>query len=421
MDDATLGGRPDSSPTRGVLRMTSADARQTLEHLQSSPMLSEGKLCLIGLDAVRGGMADRWRSRREVVHQHLERVLQRQVGAHGFYLRISETDYLVAQPNVSRLAGQAFCLNALREVLHYFLGEALPVNIMVHEVTEVGDRGVTARKLDVAQVEEAEIAERASLAVADGVKAMSQDRWTPFVAGDGRRLRASCHLEPVFALKTFSRIGYRMARRVLQMPGDVPLSPAEVNRLTRADIERIDFATLSRGLNRLQEDGAGATQPSLILPVSYVTLSNHRGRALLADFFRAAQKSVQQGLICEVCDIEGVPPGALLTALSMIRPLCLFVIARLSGVPPKPLEALKDIGLQGVSVERPAGLSAGDFAAFVKAALTAARPVTRTVMVYHLAHSREAAIAGLLGATHGGLAPAERAVRYGDDANASAA
>jgi hypothetical protein len=400
-------------PVGGVMRMTSADTRQTVDLLQASPMLAEGKVCLIGLDAVRDGMTARWPMRREMVYQHLERTLQRQLGAHGFYVRVSDTDYMVAQPGVSRLAGQAFCLNCLREVLHYFLGEALPANIVVHEVTEIGDGAVSARKLDVAAVEDAEMNERASVAATAGPKALSQDRWTPFVAGDGRRLRASCHLEPVFELKTFGRIGYRLARRVLQIPGDILLSPAEVGRLTRSDIEKIDLATLSRGLNRLHEDKDGAAQPSLILPVSYITLSSQRGRALLVDFFRAARASVKQGLICEVGDIEGVPPGALLAAVSLIRPFCLFVVGGLSEVPRQPLTAFKDAGLQGLSIERPDALTKdGDFTAFAKAVLTAAKPMTRTVMFYHLADPRQAALAGLLGATHGGLMPAQPAVHY---------
>jgi len=421
MDDATPAFGSGRGPRAGgVSRLTSADARQALSQLQSSPLLAEGKACLIGLDAVRQGMGARWPARREMVYQHLERTLQRQVGAHGFFLRISDADYFVAQPSVSRLAGQAFCLNCLREVLHYFLGEALVSHIVVHEVTEIRDGEVNARKLDVAAVEAAEINERARGAVAVGPKAMSQDRWTPFTAGDGRRLRASCHLEPVLQLKTFGRIGLRMVRRVLQLPGDTPLTPAEVRQLTRADMEKIDFATLSRGLNRLQEDPDSAQQPSLILPVSYVTLASHRGRPLLAQFFRAAQSSVKQGLICEVCDIEGVPPGALLTAVSLIRSYCLFVVGRLSETPTAPLMGLKDVGLQGVSIERPASLATeGEFAAFARDVLTFAKPATKTVMFFGLATPREAAVAGLLGATHGSLASPESKVHYVDAESAA--
>ena len=132
----------------------------------------------------------------------------------------------------------------------------------------------------------------------------------------------------MFQLKTYGRIGYRMRRSVLTLPSETPLTAAEQRKLTGADFERIDFATLARGLNRLQEE-AGERQPSLILPVSYVTLSSNRGRATLVEWFRTAQASVQRGLICEVCDIEGVPPSALLAAISLIRPFSLFMVGAL--------------------------------------------------------------------------------------------
>ena len=401
-----------------ITRMVSADARQALEQLQGSAAVSEGKVCLVGLDAIRDQMALRWASRRPMVYEHFERTLQRSLGVHGLFMRISDTDYMVTQPLVSRLAAQAYCLNCLREVLHYFLGEALVTNIVVHEVTSIGVGEVTGRKLDVAQVEEAEISERATRANAPepALRAISQDRWSPFTAGDGRRLRASCQLEPVFQLKTYRRIGYRMIRNVLEMPGEIPLSRTEHRKLPSTDIERIDFATLSRGLNRLQLDEAGERQPSLMLPVSFVTLSSQRGRTMLVDFFRAAQASVQQGLICEVCDLDGVPPSALLAATSLIRPFCRFVVANLDEVPTQPLTVLKDTGLQGVSIARPPAVqSDAAFAAFAKAVMNASRPVAKTVMFYGLAGARHAAIAESVGATHGSFSATQPPVHYIDE------
>src|SRR5579872_1072682 len=111
------GGIGELAEAAGVTRLVSADAQATLEQLKASPLLSDGRLCLVGLSAIRDGMPTRWAIRREMVYDHFQRTLQRELGVHGFYLRISETDYLVAQPAVSRLAGQAFCLNCLREIL----------------------------------------------------------------------------------------------------------------------------------------------------------------------------------------------------------------------------------------------------------------------------------------------------------------
>ena len=391
-----------------VTWLTSADARQALDQLKGTDVLSERKVCLVSLEAIRERMGARWSARREMVYDYARQTLRRQLGSRDFFLRISDIDYLVAQPAVSRLAGQAYCLNALREILTYFLGEALTADIVVHEVVFIGDGEVDARRLDVAKVEAEENAERAERRASQARAALtSQDRWTPFVTQDGRAARASSQLEPVIQLKTFGRIGYRMSRRVLLLPSETPLSAAEQRKLTGVDIEKIDFATLARGLNRLQQDDDGERLPSLILPVSFATLSSQRGRTTLTEFFRAARSTVQRGLICEVCDIEGVPPSALLAATSLIQPFCLFVIGRLAAPPTSHLAALKDAGLSGFSIECPPGLVTDpEFGEFARAVTAATRGIARAVMVFGVAGPRQAAIASLHGATHASFAAA---------------
>ncbi len=387
------------------LRLTAADARETLARVRSGPALGEGKVCLIGLDAVRERMGPRWVGRREMVYDHVEQLLQRRLGPHAMFARLSETDYLVAQPDVTPLAAQAFCLNCLREILRHFVGEARQADILVQQVTEIGEGEVDARRLDAARIEAEESAERARRLGGRVAGITSQDHWTPFIAQDGRKLRASCQLEPVFQLKTFGRIGYRMTRRVLQMPEDRPLANAEQRQLSGADIERIDFATLARGLNRLSQQPAAERSPSLILPVSFATLTSQRGRATLAEFFRAAKANVQRGLICEVCDSEGVPPSAMLAATSLIRPFCLFVIGRLSSPPAASLDQYKDAGLNGFSIECPPGQPEDECVALAKAMAAASRGWARAVMVFQTASSRQAALASLFGVTHASFAP----------------
>jgi hypothetical protein len=411
MHDRPPTATQDDDPTQGrVTRFATADAQQALERLQSSSMLGEGRVSLISLDAVRERLGSRWFGRRDRVYDYAQQTLRRQLGPHGFFLRVSETDLLVAQPGVGRIAGQAYCLNCLREVLTYFLGEALHSDVIVHEVNSIEGGKIGAQTLDPAAVDaEADAlpppaAQFPTLPTTSSL--ISQDRWTPFVAQDGAHLRASCQLEPVFQLKTYGRIGYRLRRRVLSLPSERPLTRDEMRRLTTADVERIDFATLARGLNRLGQEGGDELHPSLILPVSFSTLASKRGRAMLAEFFRAAQDSVRQGLICEVCDIEGVPPSTLLAVTSLMRPFCLFIVGRLAGAPSGGLSALQDAGLQGVSIERPANAeSDAAFDAFAKALVVAARPVVRAVMIYGVAGPRQAAIASLHGASHASFAP----------------
>ncbi|HUO12967.1 MAG TPA: hypothetical protein VMU37_09450 [Caulobacteraceae bacterium] len=378
-----------------VTRLTSGDVRQALDQLGVSPVVSEGRVCLVGLDAVQHRMGPRWAGRRDTVYAYAQQTLRRQLGVHGFALRISEVDFLVAQPAVGRLAGQAYCLNSLRDILSHFLGEVVIGDLIVHEVMSIRDGEIDALRLDVGP--------EALIGPAGDRPA---DRWAPFVAQDGRVLRASCALEPVFQLKNFGRIGYRLTRRVLSAPNDRALSAEEMRQLSGADIEKIDVATLARGLNRLQQEANAERQPSLILPVSYVTLASQRGRMALAELLRQAQGAVQRGLICEVCDIEGVPPSALLAAISRIRPFSLFVVGRLSAPPAASLADLKDTGLNGFSLERPAGpMTVSEFTEFARSFSWATKPAAPGAMLFGLTGAREVAIASLYGATHASFVP----------------
>ena len=230
------------------------------------------------------------------------------------------------------------------------------------------------------------------------------DHWSPFVASNGRHVRVSCTLEPVFELKGFGRIGFRMARKVMPVGSDVELSPVEVSNLSRADILRVDMATIMRGISRLKAEG-DRQHPSLIVPVSFISLSSTTGRGEIIAALRQAAGLVKQGIICEICDVEGVPSGPMLSATSLIKPFSLFMVGRLGLTPPAPgsLNALKDVGLKGLSVECPARHAGQEFHAWARSTIEAARRITKSVLVYRAPSPHDAGVAAMLGATHAGV------------------
>ena len=137
------------------------------------------------------------------------------------------------------------------------------------------------------------------------------------------------------------------------------------------------------------------------------SLSSQRGRAEIAKAFKEASEFVQRGVICEICDIEGVPQGALLGAVSLIRPFSLFVVGRLNNAPPAPatLHPMKGVGLQALSVECPPKFGEGDFLAWSKATVEALKMVAKSVLVYRTGSARDAGLVALMGATHASVRP----------------
>jgi len=405
-------GRSGAPPA--LAHIVDAGTQAVLEQFRGSALLGAGQLSLVGLEAVAQRLGARWPARRELVYEHAQKVLSKGMGPHALVQRISEAEYLVAEPSLPRAAGQLRCLSCLREILHHFLGEALVGDLQVHEVTRITEDGVFGQRLDVGAVEKAEAAERASRTEAAAQPA-TLDRWTPFTTTEGERIGVSCSLEPVLNLRNSDRIGYRIASRVQHQPGFGALTRREFQRLSSADLERIDFATLARGLDRIRSTAAANKPLTLIAPVSYATLQSRRGRATIIALLRQARDFVRHGVICELTGIEGAPAAQLQSTIAALAPFCLHVVGRLSDLAVDDGRHLVDVGLQGVTARCPPLTGAAQFAGWVKQFAKVGARVSRTLMLYQVADMPLATIAGELGVTHVTLMPQRLKVHFIDD------
>lgn len=326
------------------------------------------------------------------------------MGASGYFLRVSSTDFFIVHPDLGRIAGQMACLRYLREVLHHFLGEDQMAALGVLQVTKIAKGLIEAKQIDASATDDAtagEVAESPDSEVDEaGWRAI--DRWTPFVAADGRQVRVSATLEPVYETRGFTRIGFRMARRVLatQRREEEELSPQQVALMSTADLLRVDLATIARGIERLRTEGRGEQQLSLIVPLSFASLASQKGRAEFVKQLRTTGGLVKLGAICEICDIEGVPPSALLAAVSLVRPVAVLVVGRLLTTTPAAIAQLQGTGLQALSFDCPHDLSDAEFVAWATGSIVAAKRVARSVLVYRATSARRAGLLATLGASH---------------------
>ncbi len=398
----TEPGRNTCNGEATVSRITSFDLAAAADQFGDANLLAAGKINLIGIDAIVERLGERWAQRRDQICDHVDRTLQRRLGALGYHLRISETDFLICQPELGRFSGQAACLQILRDILTYFIGDATRADDYVHQVTKVSATEIQALPVRACEVWQGEQMEREANAQSPPPRAV--DQWSPFVALDGREMHVACHLEPVMELKSFRQIGFRVARRVLVAGSNESLTAAMVRQLPLTDTLRIDLATVAGGLDKLRAAEGGERQPGLILPVSFTGLTSQRGRTEIARLLMDASSLVGRGVICEISDIEGVPPGALLHVVSLIRPYCMFVVAHLDASKPGvAVSQLEGSGVQAVSVECPQQLSDAAFLRWLKTTLRTARRVVRSTVIYRVASPRQAALAAELGATHASL------------------
>jgi hypothetical protein len=423
----------EAAPPFTGLRLVSAGVEDAMGRFGDPALLAAGKVNVISLEAVEARFGRRWAMRQDQVYDFATRVLERGVGDSGFFMRVSPTDFFIVHPDLGRVAGQAACLRYLREVLHHFLGDSNLAAMGVLQVTKISSGQLEARQMDdraAAQADEALTGNRSSPGsfskpghdmdidtvepdVPKKKKAESAepaehplDRWTPFIAADGRQLRVTATLEPVYELKGFTRIGFRMARRVVVVGTAEELSQQQVAMLSTADLLRVDLATIVRGIDRLAGESSGEQQLSLIVPLSYTSLSSQKGRTEFSKQLKQAGGLVRLGVICEVCDIDGVPPGALLAATSLLRPFTLLLVGRLMDTTPAAIVRLEGSGLQAVSFECPPTSGDAEFIGWAKAAIHASKRVAKSVMVYRAQSPKQAGMLASMGASHASIAPA---------------
>ncbi|MBS0296794.1 MAG: hypothetical protein JSR45_10810 [Proteobacteria bacterium] len=408
MHAAPLSPRKDGS----LSRLIDADARSALRALEDSSLVDEGRVNLLGLDAIVRRLGARWPMRREQVHEHVVKVLERRLEAEDYSVRVSDNDYLVVQPRLGRFAARASCLTIMRELLTHFLGEALPTDLAVREVTALSEAGLEARLVPVAQLDADEPhsfapAEPQAAARPGGDAPLPESRALParrgvFLASSGRPIAVDCAIEPCFRLSETQHIGFRIDPWVADLENHERLGAEALRRFSTADLEHVDVTALTGGLARLRRDSGGAALPMLLATGSYSTLASRRGRANLLAALREASHGAAHRLICEIRNIEGVPPSMLLDAAVAVRPYCYAVIGRLDAPPDRRVRGISGCGLNGLSFDAHAA-DHEPLLTEVIAGIAAAKRVARSVILHGLANPDQLAAAGRAGATHASL------------------
>ena len=388
-----------------ITRVVSAGVEDALKRFGEPSLLATGKVNVISLEILEARFGARWELRRDQVYDFARRVLERGVGASGFFTRVSTTDFFIVHPDIGRLAGQAACLRYLREILNHFLGEDQMAAAGVLQVTKITDGRLEAQRMDEraevhAEGDEEEPPPPAAATPGEGTPGKTIDQWTPFVAADGRGLRVTASLEPVYEMKGFTRIGFRMIRRVIVIRSEEELSTQQIAMLSTADLLRVDLATVARGIDRLRGEPTGERQLSLVVPLSFTSLSSYKGRAEFVKQLKEAGSLVRLGVVCEISDVDDVPPGALLAATSLLRPFTLLLVGRLTNTEPAAIVRLEGCGLQALSFECPHGLSGAELVRWATVTIRAAKRVAKSVMIYRAGSPRDAATLGSLGASH---------------------
>lgn len=385
-------------------RIASVSARETLDRIRASGVLTTGAVNLIGLDAIRRQLGDRWAAKKGRVWEHVEQEFQRKLGPADLAVRIDDINYLVAVPSTPGFAAQALCLTILQDVLKFFLGEIKTGDIAVRVVTDLVDGAIVSAPADLGRLARARAAMKA--ASARGAEDLSEQQsppWRPPLAGRTSVVELALPKQEPFDIRLTVEPVWNL-RRGLIMSFLIGRSGMPLGA-NAAELEAIDMATFAYAATLLEESADYGGPLTLHVPVSFSSLAVQHTRLRLLSLTQSVREAMRACMLIEICGLDaGVPPSRLVEVVGLVRSLCTGVVGRVR--PSRPaLAAVKACGLRGVAVEAAwLGLAQGDAPARLKAFAIAAQTVSPNLIVHGLPTPAAVDDAAIAGFTHASVA-----------------
>lgn len=336
--------QPEAEPT--VARVSS-DVREELARLAGSDVLKSGAVNVIGLEAVRKNLGERWEAKRARVWEHLERELVRRLAPHDMYFRLDEVSYVIAMPHGSRFVAQATCLSILEDVLKFFLGESHMRDVVVRNVTSVDDGQVVSSSIDPSTIAEAGDRHRAQRLQEP---TRPNEEWKPPLAGRTHAVRVQTEtvkagvevrmgVESVWNLRRGLITSFVLDREV---------RPAVDQQ---GDVLKVDTAVMAYAGQLLHEHRQRGGRFTLHVPVNYASVAAQRPRENLLRGMADVRDVMRQTVLLEITGLDaGIPQSRLIEVVALLKPFCLGVLAR-----PKPsrkaIEGMAGCGFQGLVLD----------------------------------------------------------------------
>ena len=398
----------DADPGVRADRITTAGASDVLDRLSHPALIAAGLVTVIGLDAIRRKLGDRWPIKRAQIWDHVERELERTLTAADIFLRTDDVSYTIAQPGSDRYAAQAICFTILQDVLKFFLGESRAADIDVRTVSSIVGGQMTSQPVDltklrrggsgsVAETPAEQLAAAATGPLADHAPAAAH--WKPPLAGRSSIIELSPTKRGSFDLKLSVDGVWNLKRGVLT--SFLVERNGVRGKTDVAELEEIDVATLAYVSTLLDEQVGQGGALTLHLPLSFTSLATQRTRQRLLSLTQPVREAMRRTVLLEITDLDpGVPPSRLIEVVGLVHSLFVGIIGRIK--PTKAaLAAVKGCGLRGVAINaEQLNPHQPEFDARLKAFAALSRDVSPNLLVHGLPNLKLIDVATAAGFTH---------------------
>lgn len=307
--------------------MSARPLESLLQAIAGSDALARGCVNVLGFEAIRRSIGERWHARREQVWDHIQKTVEGRLSPADTVVRIGEVEFLVFFAVESGPVAQTVCLRLLQEILVHYLGAFEMADLTIKTVTAVHGSALSCVDLDPSAILQATDpnapARRASLEDAERKSAANA---LPPVA-KVRDFDLHFQLEDIVSLRHDALAGGRIRRLVMQDGAGAPLTRQELASLDTTSLAAIDMQTVTFATALLQGQSSFA-YPSLLLPAALQTFGHSASRARYLQMLRALPPEGRRRLSVELINIdEGTPSGRIADTVSALRGVCRGVAA----------------------------------------------------------------------------------------------
>ncbi|HWD27989.1 MAG TPA: hypothetical protein VG387_12540 [Rhizomicrobium sp.] len=280
----------------------------------SPALLRRGVVNVIALDALRTQIAARWDRTRDSIYARLEGLLARKLGATDFFIRLSETAYLVAMPSADGDDARICCLKIACDLHKSLLGTCNIADLALCRVT-----GESAQALEIVPLGTAEMIE---LAVRGGLEelygAVAPRHYRPVLQNAPSGTAPRFAFAPVWDVVHEAVTAYRLETHVT---GASRPKTATLDGFKSA--LKLFLAGLAHTASMLSVGLDAGGRFMIVVSVSFDLLSAPAGRMEIAAACRNLPAELRPFLVFKIADLPpGVPQSRMSDLVCALRPFC---------------------------------------------------------------------------------------------------
>lgn len=340
--------------------MASFSGSSALEVLRrlSADDLAAGFVNIIDVSAIRDHSPDRWERRRPQVETFMERLFRKRARDTDSIIPLSAAQFLVIQPGMPRVLAMACCGHTARETLTHFLGAESMAAMKLLVVRAIADGVLQTMALDESAVLDAMAAPRTGNGQAVAGTLAGPD-WRPIdmparppkrvVVQLSPRVEALLSLDPIWSVQQGAVVSFLVGAAIFAEAGGeiAPMKPGELDPqpMLALALQMTDYA-----VETLAAASAAGNRFCIHLPVGVDVLSRSRERLQLIARMQRLEPADRAMIVLELDGCSaGMPQSRMLELVSVVKPHCRAVVARIADGLPRPA-IWRDCGLSGTAM-----------------------------------------------------------------------